>query len=67
MRKRTQGYYCQPDGGQWNVPVYVHSTLKIDDEEYVVIGGTQLTSAVRTAGWGVLVCKGKDVHPTAQG
>lgn len=46
-------WYCQPDGGQWNVPVIIVESFDFQGSSFTCIAGPKLSSPIETKdGWG---------------
>lgn len=59
-------WYCQPDGGQWNVKVNVVYSTIIDGEPVSLIVGRDLTGSVDCNGKGIAVVSDTDLYDIAQ-
>lgn len=60
-------WYCQEDGGQWNVPVELVTSFTVDGEVWCVIKGERLIAPrVTQADNGLMVVSAKAVHKIAQ-
>lgn len=63
MNKR---WYCQEDGGQWNVPVQVIYEFEFRGFKLAVISGAKLTAPLRVRSEGVMVVSADTLHDIAQ-
>jgi len=57
-------YYCQADGGQWNVPVQILSEISKD---LCIIRGKDLISDIVVEGYGLKLAFRNTVFDTEQG
>jgi hypothetical protein len=62
----TKMWYCQPDGGQWNVPVELHEVVDVHGEMIGVISGKKLIAPVEANGLAVLAVPLKTLFHVAQ-
>lgn len=66
MPKYTH-YYCQPDGGQWNIPVFMEDQYLPEEcgSNVIIHGETLVSNTVDAEGHGIMLVKRCDVldHP----
>lgn len=59
-------WYCQPDGGQYNVRVSVVETLTVQDTSLSIIVGENLSSMMMFDNVGVLLVRSDTLFDIAQ-